>query len=246
MLKIITIITKFILVALTAILFASCNYSTNLKSITGSGNVTTERRTIDQDFTSVDVSNAIDVVIEQSDKIEVTVEADDNLQKNIITKVENGVLIISSDYNSFIDVDSKKVIVKMPIIDEIQASSSSTVSSVNILKSNAIDITSSSAADINLKVEADKIKCKTSSGSSIYLNGLALFLETTSSSGGSIETKDLHANEVTAKASSGGSIEVNPIVSLKAKASSGGSITYVKTPKSIERKTSSGGSIDID
>jgi hypothetical protein len=41
MLKIITMITKFILIALDN-LFASCNQSINLKAITGSGHVTTE------------------------------------------------------------------------------------------------------------------------------------------------------------------------------------------------------------
>jgi hypothetical protein len=42
MLKTITMITKFILIALTVLLlFASCNQSINLKAITGSGHVTT-------------------------------------------------------------------------------------------------------------------------------------------------------------------------------------------------------------
>jgi hypothetical protein len=45
MLKIITMITKFILIALTVLLFASCNQSIN-KAITGSGHVTTENRTV--------------------------------------------------------------------------------------------------------------------------------------------------------------------------------------------------------
>ena len=116
MVKIITMITKFIIVTLTALLFASCNFSANMKSIRGNGHVTTEKRIVQGDFKSVEVSNAIDLVIEQSDKTEITVEADDNLQKEISTKVENGVLIISCDYNSFINIKSKKVTVKMPLI----------------------------------------------------------------------------------------------------------------------------------
>jgi hypothetical protein len=47
MLKTITMITKFILIALTVLLFASCNQSINL-AITGSGHVTTENRTIQE------------------------------------------------------------------------------------------------------------------------------------------------------------------------------------------------------
>ena len=101
MLKIITLITKFILVALTALLFASCNHSINLNSIEGSGNITTQKRIVEGDFKSIEVNNDIDVVIEQSDRTEIMVEADDNLQKYIATKVENGTLIISFDKNSF-------------------------------------------------------------------------------------------------------------------------------------------------
>jgi hypothetical protein len=246
MLKIITIITKFILVALTLLLFASCNYADNFKSITGSGTVTTEKREIENDFTSIEVSNNIDVVIEQSDKIEVTVEADDNLQENIITEVKNGVLRISCDYNSFINISSKKVIVKMPFIEDLQASSGSSISNLNTLKSKNITLSTSSAANIDLNIQADKIICKTSSGSTINLDGLALSLETTASSGSEIDTHDLIANEVKARSSSGASIQVTPVLNLTARASSGSSISYTKAPKSIEKKTSSGGSVDLN
>jgi hypothetical protein len=60
-------------------LFASCNQSINL-AITGSGHVTTENRTVQGEFKSIEVSNAIDLIIEQSNKTEIIV-ADDNLQK---------------------------------------------------------------------------------------------------------------------------------------------------------------------
>ena len=79
MVKIITLIAKFIIVTLTALLFASCNLSTNFNSITGSGNVTTEKRIVTGDFKSIEVGNAIDLVIEQADKVEIIVEADDNV-----------------------------------------------------------------------------------------------------------------------------------------------------------------------
>jgi hypothetical protein len=59
-------------------------------------------------------------IIEQSDKTEIIVEADDNLQKHHYNTVENGVLIIACDYNSFINIESKKVTVKMPIIESLR------------------------------------------------------------------------------------------------------------------------------
>jgi hypothetical protein len=48
-------------------------------------------------------------------------------KRSITTTVENGVLIISCDYNSFINIESKKVTVKMPIIESLRASSASSI-----------------------------------------------------------------------------------------------------------------------
>jgi hypothetical protein len=248
MIKVITIITKFIIVTLTALLFSSCRYSIDSdsfgKSITGSGNVSTESRNVSGDFKSVKVSNAIDLIIEQSDKTEISVEADDNLLNEITTKVENGVLIVACKYSSFVNVESRKVTVKMPVIEALEASSAATIKSTNTLKGETIFIKSSSAADLNISLEYDAISCKSSSGSSITIDGKALRLATTTSSGSTIDANHLLVNEVTAKASSGGSISVHPIVNLDAKASSGGSITYNIVPKSVQKRTSSGGSIE--
>jgi hypothetical protein len=243
MLKIITLITKFILVVLTALLFNSCNHSINLNSIRGSGDVTTEKRNVEGDFKSIEVNNDIEVIIEQSDKTEIVVEADDNLQKHITTKVENGTLVISFEKNSFSNAGVKKVTVKMPIIDELEATSSATITSKNTLKGENIRLNTSSAASIDLSIESNNITCDTSSGSTITINGKALLMKTTASSGSEIHADALLANEVSADVSSGASISVHPIVSLNAQASSGGKITYNIQPKSIQKNISSGGSI---
>ncbi|AXB55251.1 head GIN domain-containing protein [Flavobacterium fluviale] len=241
MIKIIIHITKFVIATVTALLFASCNF--NMNSIEGSGNVTTEKRTVQGDFKNVSVSNAIDLVIEQSDVTEVTVEADDNLQKEIVTKVENGTLVISCKYSSFRNITMKKVTVKMPVIDKIEASSASSVQSKNVIEGENITLESSSAASMQVAIESDKISVDSGSGSSVTLEGKALSLSTSASSGGSIEADKLAANEVEAQASSGGTINVNSIVTLKAKASSGGNVNYTGTPKTVEKEASSGGNI---
>lgn len=241
MIKIIIHITKFIIATITALLFASCNL--NVNTIEGSGNVTTEKRIVQGDFKNISVSNAIDVEIEQSDATEITVEADDNLQKEIITKVENGTLIIKCKFSSFRNVTMKKVTIKMPSLEKIEASSASNVQTKNVFQGENIDLESSSAATMDLNIESDNISATSSSGSSINVQGKALKVQTRASSGASIDAGKLLANDVNADVSSGGTINVHPIVSLKAEASSGGHINYDITPKSIEKKSSSGGSI---
>lgn len=242
MLKLITLITKFIIITLIALFFGSCNLNVN-HSITGSGNVTTENRPVTGDFKSIEISNALDLEIEQSDKTAITVIADDNVQKEITTKIENGVLIISSNTGNFKNITSKKIIVKMPIIEGLEASSASTINTKATLKGKSLNINSSSAAHINASVEYENIQLSTSSASNQTIKGKALHLETSSSSGSVLNAGELLANEITADASSGSSTTVSPIVNLKADASSGGSIVYNKTPKSIQKEQNSGGSV---
>lgn len=242
MIKIIIHITKFIIATVTALLFASCNF--NVNAIEGSGHVTTEKRVVQGEFKNISVSNAIDVVVEQSDNVEITVEADDNLQNEIVTKVENGTLIIKCKFNSFRNITAKKVTVKMPVVDKIEASSASSVTTKGIIEGEDITLETSSAGSMNVNIESDKISADAGSAGSINIEGKALSFNSSASSGGSIDAEKLMANEVEAQVSSGATIVANPIVKLKAKASSGGSINYTGSPKTIEKEASSGGNIN--
>lgn len=232
--------TKLGYATLTCLLVVSCQF----QGIKGSGNITTEIRSVDSNFKSIEAGKGLDVTVEQSNTSNVTVIADDNVQKHIITKVENGVLIITSDTNSYYNVKSKRVIVKMPVIESIQVSNGASLESRNVLKSDNLSINCSSGAKIEVTIEAEKAFCESSSGSQIIVKGKAIQLETSSSSGSSIDAKELLSNDILADASSGSSINVYPLRSLTAEASSGSNILYYNTPKNINKKTSSGGNID--
>ncbi len=244
MIKVITIITKFIVVTIIALLFSSCHHVFTIgDEIKGSGKITTENRSVNQDFKSIEVSTGIKVIVEQSDSKSITVEADENIQKHIITKIENGVLIIESDeiYNL---APTAIVNVKMPVINGLSSSSGSEILSSKTLKTEKIDVKSNSGSKININVEADDITLESASGSNIEVSGKALKLETSSSSGSEIKADKLMANEVISQSNSGSNTSVYPIVKLDAKASSGSSIHYYKNPKTISKKESSGGSVE--
>lgn len=242
MLKLITIITKFIVAALMALLFSSCGHSMNFNGIKGSGNITTETRNVNQDFKNIEVSRGIKVIVEQSDSKSITVEADDNLQQHILTKIENGVLTIESD-ESFDATETPIVKVNMPVTNGLSASSGSEITSSGVLITEKIDVESSSGSQININVEADAIKVESSSGSHIEASGKALKLETSSSSGSKIDAQNLMANEVISQTESGSSTDVFPILKLDAKASSGSHIGYHKIPKTLSKEENSGGSV---
>lgn len=244
MIKIITIVIKFIVTTLIALLFSSCNHSFRFDNgIKGSGNTTSEKRTVNEDFKSIVVSDGISVTVEQSDFKSIIVEAEDNLLEHISTKIENGVLIIESDTN-VTSIGTLKVFVKMPEINGLTASSGAQIESANVLITEKIDVESSSGSQIDIDVEADAISLETDSGSTIEARGKALQLKTVSSSGSLIDAEKLMTNEVESEASSGSSTDVYPIVKLNAKASSGSTIGYHKIPtQTIIKTTKFGGSI---
>ncbi len=255
MLKNRSIVPTFLILTLTILLFGSCiKYESN-ETIVGSGKIISQTRNIKDNFQKIEVENNIILVIEQSDKTEIIVIADEEFQKDISTKVKNGKLIISNremktsfsffrfKRNFSKNVALKKVIVKLPKLEFLEAKSAATIKNNGIIKSDYLELKTSSAATMNLNTESDKIKMNANSGSSINAEGLALSLEINSTSGSIINAEKLLANEITANSKSGSSIYIYPIVTLIAEASSGSQINYMNIPKTIQKTVTSGANI---
>jgi len=242
MIRIIIYFMKLIIALLFALFFSSCRY-TNERTITGSGNVRVETRNV-TGFKGINVSNALEVEIEQGDAYQVVVEADENLLSHITTRVENGILHIETDANSFRNIDARKIRVKMPVIESLEASSAAKITSTSTLITERLLVDASSASGIDIAVEADELTCNSSSASSVDLKGKALRFKADSSSASEIDADELFANDVMANASSAGTISAHPILTLDAEASSGGQVNYNNTPKnSLKQNADSGGSI---
>lgn len=237
MIKVIVNVTKAIVAIVVSLFFSSCNFM----GIKGSGNITTENRTVTGDFTTVNIDDGMEVIIEQGPQSAITVEADDNLQKHIKTEVKNGELYISSDEN--ISNGAKRITVRLTNIKGISCDGGSSIRSSGMLKGNSIDLSSDGGSSMEVRVEAKSLNCDASSGSSLAIAGTTHNIEADASSGSSIEADKLVAANVKADASSGSSITVNPIDKLKADASSGSTIYYVGTPAKMEKKSDSGASI---
>lgn len=244
MTKLILNLTKIVFVLLSALFFGSCNIQIDgFKSIEGSKNVTTEVRTITENFSAVEATTGLEVEIIQQNQPEVTVIADDNLHQHILIEVVNGVLEIKSD-RSIRKEKSKKIIVGLPTLEGLSTSSGATLYSKDKLKGTKINLTTSSGSEMKVTLEFDEITGDSSSGSTLKISGLSLSSRFESSSGSTINAKDLTSNDVFADASSGSEITLNAVLTLEAEASSGSSIIYLKSPeKSLKMNKSSGGDI---
>lgn len=232
-----------------------------LNRIEGNNNVISIDRDIDENFTKVRVSTGIELIIDQGSEVSLTVEADENLHDIIITEVEDGKLKIYTEKNIWKSA-SKKVYLTVNTLEELKASSGSSIKTSNELNATNLIVGSSSGASVNLEIKAVNLNSKTSSGASANLDvnatnvvsdsssgstmkikGETSTHETNASSGSSINAYRLVSKNVTAKVSSGASISVYASENINGRASSGGSISFEGDPKTVTKNTSSGGSI---
>ena len=242
MIKVIVHVAKAIVAAITALLFSSCGFADNFKTVDGNKNVTTQTRTVTGEYNAIAASRGLEVIIEAANEKSITIEADENLHSHIQTTVENGVLEITADVNIG-NAASKKVIVKLPEIGAIESGSAAIVKSTAPIKGKSLELSTSSGAFIDVAVEVEDLVCESSSGSSLKVSGQAGNLKAEASSGSTVDAASVSAGSVKSDASSGGTCIVNPTDELSADASSGGKIYYVNTPSQLTKETSSGGEV---
>jgi hypothetical protein len=229
---------KQILLLCTAfIILHSCNYTT------GSGNIITEKRPVGN-FTGIAASNAIDVEVKTGSVTEVSVEADDNIMRHIVTRVSGGVLHIKIEDMVSLNNTSVKVYVTVPGLKSISASSSASVKVLDAIKYDGkISFDASSSGDIEAEVDAPEISAEASSSGSVTLSGRTKNFTAEASSSGDIKAAGLLTENTTASANSSGSVDVHASVTLNADASSGGDINY-RGGAAVKKDESSGGSVE--
>ncbi len=239
-----TTIIKFIIGFLISLTMMSCQFNSDFGfgGVRGNGNVDIVERNIDDNFTAIKVSRGLDVYITQSDMVGLKVQADENLHDIIMTKVEEGVLKIYTEENISYAA-SKKIMVNVRNITKITATSGSDVYSTNTIKSENLELNTTSGSDMEIDVDADVIECKSTSGSDLRISGKTNKLFAEATSGSDIKARDLKARTSEVRATSGADITVNTSDELYAKATSGGDIKYYGNPEKVTKKDGVSGSV---
>ncbi len=210
--------------------------------VKGNGNVITKNRKISNDFVRIKVSRGLEVYITKDSDVSLSVEADENLHDLIKTEVNNGTLIISSERNIW-HASSKKIHLSVKNLNEILVSSGAEVYSENTLSSNRMKISSSSGAQIQLRLHVDDLTSNSSSGAIINLSGNAVNFDVSTSSGSVVSAYELEVENCIARSSSGSDIKVFVTESFDAKATSGSGIRYKGNPRKVNKRDNSGGSV---
>jgi hypothetical protein len=203
----------------------------------------TETRSLNS-FRGIKVSQAIDAYLKKGDKESARVEVTGGSTSDVITVVEGSSLRIKmKDGGHFWNKVNVKVYVTYVNLDKISASSASSVFSEGAIKTDHIDINVSSAANVEVSLDANSTMVDTSSAGEVVLEGKSLKLEVEASSAGDVDAYRLESETVVASVSSGGEAKISVSKDLDAHANSGGDIRYRGNPSRTNTHSSSGGSV---
>lgn len=232
---------RILMVVIFSIAITACINGQIRRTVSGNGDVTREDRKAG-DFSGLKVSTGIDVYLKQTADESITVEADENLLEYIRTEIRDGILNIYTDVN-IRSAERKRVYVTMDKIESIRTTSAGDVVGETPVRGDNLELSASSAGNINLEVYAKELRVDISSSGDITLNGEVNILDASLSSAGDLNAYELKVREADVSASSAGDADISVSERLTARASSAGDINYRGDPKYIDAHSSSAGGV---
>ncbi len=222
-----------LLIMVFAITLVSAQDKTEVRNVTG--------------FSGIDVREGIKLELTYGDKEYVEVTADEEYIDRVVTEVSGSTLevyIKGNNWNSW----HKEILVKVTAkkVESIDVSSGASLITQNLIESETLKMNVSSGASMKVAFKAPNASCKSTSGATARLKGVAKYFDVEANSGASLHASEVKAFKVKAEASSGANVSVEVEDDFTADASSGGSIKYSGSPKTVDIEKSSGGSVHKD
>ncbi|HEX2975979.1 MAG TPA: head GIN domain-containing protein [Bacteroidales bacterium] len=234
---------RILTIIIAVLVLTTAAYGQFFETVRGNHNVVKKDRNVGS-FTGIKVSSGIDVFLKQGNSESLSIEADENLHEYIITEVRDGVLhIYTKSKINIRDAEMKRAYVSMKDIYSIQTTSAGDITGETPIKAQKLRLSTSSAGDIKLEVNADEIEIDISSAGDIKVSGSADKLEADLSSAGNLDAYDLRVREADISVSSAGDADINVSERITARASSAGNINYKGNPKYVDSHSSSAGGI---
>lgn len=216
----------FLLAASSLLFFSSCR-EIFAKRIRGNGNVTTQNRSAGN-FSSIDVSGAIDVYAKQDAGPSVKVEADENLQEYIETIVDGDVLRIRTREGFNVNPSNKvKVYVSSSVFKKFEASGACEVfSDGQISNDSEIEIDLSGSCNATMDVNTPKVSSEASGATTLNLKGQTKDFSVEGSGSTNIKCMDLSSQNVELDLSGAGDAELNASTKISGTISGSADVRY--------------------
>ncbi|SEQ14825.1 GIN domain-containing protein [Neolewinella agarilytica] len=141
----------FLFLALGLFLTTGCDKD----QLEGSGNIISDDRSGDS-FSAIDVSDALDVTINQGSEHRVIVRGDDNLITRIITSVSNGVFTARLQSGSYRNVDFS-IEVTVPTLERINFNDAVNGDLINFTASETLTVELNDASRLDMSGSAPSL-----------------------------------------------------------------------------------------
>ena len=207
-------------------------------------------------FRAVSAGGAVNVFLTQGNETKVVVEAAEEIQANLITEVQGGVLKIHRDkdfnwknlknYLGDINGGSKvNIYITCPKLESLSVSGASDVSSESVFAADHFTVQASGASEIVLKVKAKTLSVSSSGASDIKLSGEAESQQVNLS--GSSEYSAFNLQSKTTQVDASGASEAYVLAEneLTSSASGASDIYYKGNARVINKKTSGGSDVRL-
>lgn len=215
-------------------------------TVRGSGNVVTETREV-SGFDKISIEYPARVIISQTGKETLTIDAEDNVLPGLKTEVKGNELRIYYKAEDGEHVNPTKMPVITITATELVALhfSSAGDSTVEGLESEDLDIDLSGAGSLKLNdIAVNNLSVNLSGAGSATASGTADDLDLVISGFGSFNGKDLQTNTTDVNISGAGSATVRVEDSLDATISGAGSVNYYGSPEDVSKQISGVGGVN--
>jgi hypothetical protein len=193
------------------------------------------------DFNTVKVYDKLNVVLIESSENKVVISGGREQEVEAVNR--NGELKLRMPFPKLLSGNDISIKLYYKNIEGISASEGAYVSSDETFIATIMDLNAREGAEIHLNIDVDKVNVKAVTGGIIELSGKALNQDVVLTSGGVLNSKDLHTSQTTINVAAGGNAEIHATTLVDAKVKAGGSIYIYGSPKQINKETLFGGTI---
>ena len=219
------LIAKAVSIFSILLLLAGCKNSSNINnpdSLNGSGNIITEQRNVSE-CSGLQIINVGSVYLTQDTVQSIRISADDNIMDKVITREEQGILVVGLENGSYSNI-SLKFYVSLKSVNKLLIEGAGGIECSGPVTSGNLYCMINGAGKIQLKGEGESLNC--------IMNGA-----------GSINAKDYNAKNCSAAVNGAGNCTVFVTGKLDASVNGAGRITYYGKPDELKVAVSGVGQI---
>lgn len=196
-------------------------------------------------ISGIQVSHGIDIYLKQGNTESLTLEVKGFDEKEVVSEVKDGTLILRIDRDGFgwKRNNSVKAYLTFKSISKLRAGGGSDVFSEGTLSLKDLVLDLGGGSDAKLSLTADRLSASASGGSDLILSGKVGRLEARCSGGSDLKAGDLEADRVTVEASGGSDAYIRAKDEVIIEANGGSDVYYSGKPRNVQVHKSGGSDV---